>query len=95
MLTFKKYIAFVSLSLNIIFLGVWIYAFNRHANHEDRVATYKSIFMGLDSTVTSVIAIILTISSFAYFFFGPESLSRKALGIIQIVFLFWLLWQYM
>ncbi len=89
----NKFIGFLSVSLNTLIYVVWIYLFYNLSAHEERVSAFRSIFLGLGAQALTISAIVLTIWSFRYFFFEPDNLPKKIIGIMQIVFLLLLIFQ--
>lgn len=92
---FLKYIPYISLALNILFILIWIRVFNNHDDHTDRVNEFDSILPGkLSGNYYSVALIVITIISIIGFA-QSNSLVSKILLVIQLLFLSLFIFQYL
>ena len=81
------YLSYVSLVLNLLFIGSWIIVFYKHTDHNDRVREYDTFLPGeISSYYYSLALIVLTILSIIGF---AQSNSRvnKILLVTQVLLL--------
>jgi threonine/homoserine/homoserine lactone efflux protein len=90
-----KYIGYISLILNTVFLLIWITVFNQFANQNDRVAEFESVLLGkVSATIINVVLIGMTV-------IGIISLARlksvlnKIVLILEVLFLCLFIFQYL
>jgi hypothetical protein len=82
-----KYISYLSLVLNLLFIGSWIIVFYKYDNHNDRVREYDMFLPGeFSANYYSLALIILTILSIIGFA-QSNSWMNKILLVTQVLLL--------
>jgi len=88
---YKYIISYVSLLLNAIYLGIWIYSFEKYEAHEERVVFFEKFipFRNLDFflLVFSIFSIIV--------FARSNSVIHKVFLVFQIGFALLFFWQFL
>lgn len=88
-----KYLAYISVILNVFSLVLWIFIFNMIDSQQDRVASYSSFIpFGLSIIVANALLIVLTITSIIVFTIQKPAIT-KLLIIVQALFLCLYVWQ--
>jgi hypothetical protein len=81
------YLSYLSLVLNLMFIGSWIIVFYKHNNHNDRVREYDMFLpSGFSANYYSLALILLTILSIIGFA-QSNSWINKILLITQVLLL--------
>lgn len=90
-----KYIAYLSVILNIFYLTLWIFVFNRFETQQERVENYSSFVpFGLSIAIADLLLIVLTILSIIAFTRRDVTIN-KVLIVVQTAFLCQYVWQFL
>ena len=82
-----KFIAYISLVLNTLFIVMWIQVFSKHDDHNDRVKEFDALFPGeLSGHYVAIALIVLTIISIVGFA-QSNRIGNKILLVMQVLFL--------
>lgn len=88
---YKYIISYVSLLLNAIYLGIWIYSFKKYEAHEERVVFFEKFipfrYLELFLIVLSIFSVIV--------FARSNSVINKVFLVFQIGFALLYFWQFL
>jgi hypothetical protein len=93
-----KFIPYLSVLLNVYFLGSWIYVFNKFALQSQKTNYFIQNFLfGLPVSGVSIFLIFFSIFSLVILFIYKldYELLRIILIVVQFIFLMIHLWQYL
>lgn len=90
---FQFLVSYTSLVLNLSYLGLWMYVFNRFDTHEVRVAFFQH-FIYLPTPIPSLLLMVLSLFSMVVFARSPRYIDKLPM-LIQIGVTLLLIWQFL
>ena len=84
-------VSYVAVLLNLCYLGLWIYAFNKYDRYEDKVSFFKKFI-----PFSYFELVLIAFSVFSIIVFSRSKMPiNKVLFIVQIGFIILFIWQFL
>ncbi len=84
-------VSYVAILLNVCYLGLWIYAFNKYDRYEDKVSFFKKFI-----PFSNFELVLIALSVFSIIVFARSKMPiNKVLFIVQIGFTTLFIWQFL